>query len=29
VKVWVYKGDILDHDPMAQERRALDQQTAR
>ena len=29
VKVWVYKGDILEHDPMAQEKRALDQQTGR
>ena len=28
VKVWVYKGDIMEHDPQAQERRALDQQTA-
>ena len=26
VKVWVYKGDIMEHDPQAQERRALDQQ---
>ncbi|MEC7140419.1 MAG: 30S ribosomal protein S3, partial [Pseudomonadota bacterium] len=22
VKVWIYKGDILEHDPMASERRA-------
>lgn len=22
IKVWIYKGDILEHDPMAQERRA-------
>ena len=28
VKVWVYKGDIMEHDPQAQERRALDLQTA-
>jgi small subunit ribosomal protein S3 len=24
VKVWIYKGDILDHDPMAQEKKALE-----
>jgi len=24
VKVWIYKGEILEHDPMAQERRMLD-----
>lgn len=29
VKVWIYKGDILAHDPMAVERRAMDQQAAR
>ena len=29
VKVWIYKGDILAHDPMAVEKRAMDQQTAR
>ena len=29
VKVWIYKGDILAHDPMAVERRALEQQGAR
>ena len=29
VKVWIYKGDILAHDPMAVERRAMEQQTAR
>ena len=23
VKVWIFKGEILDHDPMAQEKRAL------
>ncbi|MCY3830088.1 MAG: 30S ribosomal protein S3 [Rhodospirillaceae bacterium] len=28
VKVWVYKGDIMEHDPQAQERRALDLQSA-
>ena len=26
VKVWVFKGEILGHDPMAQERRALEAQ---
>jgi small subunit ribosomal protein S3 len=29
VKVWVYKGDIMEHDPLAQEKRAMDNQTAR
>ncbi|XBQ16216.1 MAG: 30S ribosomal protein S3 [Oceanicaulis sp.] len=24
VKVWIYKGEILEHDPMAQEKRMLD-----
>lgn len=24
VKVWIYKGEIMEHDPMAQERRMLD-----
>ena len=24
IKVWIYKGEILDHDPMAQERRLQD-----
>lgn len=24
VKVWIFKGEILDHDPMAQEKRALE-----
>jgi len=24
IKVWIYKGEILEHDPMAQERRMLD-----
>jgi small subunit ribosomal protein S3 len=28
VKVWVFKGEILTHDPMAQERRALEAQPA-
>ncbi len=26
VKVWIFKGEILDHDPMAQERLALESQ---
>lgn len=26
IKVWIYKGDIMEHDPMAQERRALERQ---
>jgi small subunit ribosomal protein S3 len=29
VKVWIYKGDIMVHDPMAVEKRALDQQSGR
>jgi small subunit ribosomal protein S3 len=29
VKVWIYKGDILAHDPMAVEKQAMDQQSAR
>ncbi|MDX2101464.1 MAG: 30S ribosomal protein S3 [Alphaproteobacteria bacterium] len=29
VKVWVFKGEILAHDPMAQDKRALEQQPAR
>ncbi len=29
VKVWVFKGEILAHDPMAQDKRAQDQQQAR
>ncbi|MFO1154905.1 MAG: 30S ribosomal protein S3 [Rhodospirillales bacterium] len=29
VKVWIYKGDIMVHDPMAVEKRAMDQQPAR
>jgi small subunit ribosomal protein S3 len=23
IKVWIYKGEIMEHDPMAQERRML------
>ncbi|MEC9367552.1 MAG: 30S ribosomal protein S3 [Pseudomonadota bacterium] len=26
IKVWVFKGEVLEHDPMAQERRALEAQ---
>lgn len=29
VKVWIYKGDIMDHDPMALDKLAQDQQPAR
>ncbi len=29
VKVWVFKGEILAHDPMAQDKRAQEVQTAR
>ena len=29
VKVWVYRGEILAHDPMAVEKRALEQQPQR
>ncbi len=29
VKVWIYKGEIMAHDPMAQDRRAEDQQVGR
>jgi small subunit ribosomal protein S3 len=29
VKVWVFKGEILAHDPMAQDKRAAEQQVAR
>ena len=29
VKVWVFKGEIMAHDPMAQEKRLLEQQPAR
>jgi len=28
IKVWVFKGEILEHDPMAQERRVADAQDA-
>jgi small subunit ribosomal protein S3 len=26
VKVWIYKGDVMDHDPMARDKRLNDQQ---
>jgi len=29
VKVWVFKGEIMDHDPMAQEKRNQESQTPR
>ncbi|OHC74562.1 MAG: 30S ribosomal protein S3 [Rhodospirillales bacterium RIFCSPLOWO2_12_FULL_58_28] len=29
VKVWIFKGEILDHDPMAVEKIAIEQQPAR
>jgi small subunit ribosomal protein S3 len=29
VKVWIYKGDILEHDPMARDKRAADGTTPR
>lgn len=29
VKVWVFKGEILAHDPMAQDKRAMEQQVGR
>jgi small subunit ribosomal protein S3 len=29
VKVWVFKGEIMAHDPMAQDKRAMEQQPAR
>ena len=29
VKVWVYKGDIMEHDPMAQDRRSEELQVGR
>ncbi len=29
VKVWVFKGEIMAHDPMAQDKRIADQQTKR
>jgi small subunit ribosomal protein S3 len=28
VKVWIFKGEIMEHDPLAQERRLIDAQTA-
>ena len=27
VKIWIYKGDILEHDPMARDKRVQDAQT--
>ena len=29
IKVWVFKGEIMEHDPMAQDKRAQDQQPSR
>jgi small subunit ribosomal protein S3 len=29
VKVWVFKGEVLTHDPMAQDKRVMEQQVAR
>ena len=29
VKVWVFKGEVMTHDPMAQDKRAAEQQQAR
>ena len=29
VKVWVFKGEIMEHDPMAQDKRVQEQQVAR
>jgi small subunit ribosomal protein S3 len=29
VKVWVFKGEIMAHDPLAQDKRAQEQQVAR
>jgi len=29
VKVWIFKGEVLAHDPMALDKRAMDQQPAR
>ena len=29
VKVWVFKGEVLAHDPMAQDKRAQEQQPSR
>ena len=27
VKVWIFKGEIMEHDPMGQEKRLIDAQT--
>jgi len=29
VKIWIYKGEILAHDPMARDKRLADQQPQR
>jgi len=29
VKVWIFKGEIMEHDPMAQDKRAMEQATPR
>jgi small subunit ribosomal protein S3 len=29
VKVWIFKGEILEHDPMAQDKRAAEAEGAR
>jgi len=29
VKIWIYKGEIMAHDPMAMEKLQLDQQPQR
>jgi small subunit ribosomal protein S3 len=29
IKVWIFKGEIMEHDPMASEKRALEQQPNR
>jgi small subunit ribosomal protein S3 len=29
VKVWIFKGEILAHDPLAQDKRLAEQQVAR
>ena len=28
IKVWIFKGEILEHDPMAQDKRAAEQEHA-
>ena len=28
IKVWIFKGEILEHDPMAQDRKATEQEHA-